>query len=210
MRPSHLPRALTVEECERLLAACKDADLRALVAFLWASGTRINEALTLTWADVDCDDRKAVVKGKGGKERVVLFDAGTAVLLRQCLAAPVGLQATPAPPQRPTEHLWPRSRQAYSLRLASAGRRASIEGMHFHLLRHSFATHLLDGGADLITVMSLLGHVKCDTTRIYWNFTGGRLDTLRKSIATSLPRARHYLLSHPTSITDLRSDRLDP
>lgn len=204
MRPSRLPHALDVSECNRLLAQCRQPDLHALVAFLWASGARINEALTLTWGTVDLEERLAYIRGKGGKERVVFFDAETAQMLRGlCPTLPTTREALSAP-------LWGRTRQAYGLRLASAARRAGIEGMHFHLLRHSFATHLLDGGADLITVMSLLGHVKCDTTRIYWNFTEGRLDTLRKSIATSLPRARHYLLSHPTSITDLRSDRLDP
>jgi integrase/recombinase XerD len=230
VRPSRLPRALTVAECECLLAACKDAELRALVAFLWESGCRVSEALALTWQDVDCDDRSARVTGKGHKQRVVffvgVFESGGALRL-----ATDGLNDTPPvslTAHRPQGHfaryadppcwascegtegrIWARTRQAYSLRLKAAAKRAGIEGMHFHLLRHSFASQMLNNGADLRTVQELMGHVRVDTLAGYWHLADPRLQALRQSIVTGLPRARAFLLSHPDSWSDEQASRLD-
>ena len=202
MRPTRLPHALTISECHALVGVCRDADLRALVAFLWASGCRINEALTLTWASVNCEERKAIVRGKGDKERVVFFDAGTAVLLRGlCPGAPTTGKGPPG-------LLWGKSRQAYGLRLASAARRAGIEGMHFHLLRHSFATQMLEAGANPIAVMDLMGHSKIDTLQTYAHITGPYLAALRDSIG-ALPRCARFTLAHPDSHDDIARRQRD-
>lgn len=210
MKPSKLPHPLSIQECSALLRACTRPDLYALVDWCWATGCRISEALALRWGDIDWENRQAIVRGKGNKERVVLFHNEAAKSLRVWQRAGQGSQASQTPSWSPTGAIWERSRQAYDQALRAAARRAKIGGVHFHALRHSFATQMLDGGADLITAMTLLGHARCDTTRIYWNFTEPRLATLSKSIATTLPRARHFLMSHPDTLVDLRADRLDP
>jgi integrase/recombinase XerD len=199
--PARLPQALTVSEVQALLdsvvgdepSALRD---RALLEFLYATGARISEALALTVDDVLDDNLRAAttirVTGKGNKQRIVPVgsfarDALDAYLTR---ARPVLL--SPRGPSSPMVFLGNRggalSRQNAWLILRSAAERANLtRALSPHTLRHSFATHVLSGGADIRVVQELLGHSSVSTTQIYTKVT---IDTLREVYQSAHPRAR--------------------
>lgn len=195
--PMRLPKALPLDDIERLLAAAEvDEPMalrdRALLEFLYGTGARVSEAVALDVDDVDREDRTVVLDGKGGKQRLV----------------PVGSYACRAIDDylvrlRPELSRKARSGNAGALFLNARGGRLTRQGawtvlgavaeraglagrVSPHTLRHSFATHLLDGGADIRTVQELLGHSSATTTQIYTRVT---VDRLREVYATSHPRA---------------------
>jgi integrase/recombinase XerD len=191
-----LPKALTVSDVEALLDAAGTDDPRglrdrALLEFLYATGARISEAVGLDLDDLD--DVSGVVRlfGKGSKERVVPVGSYARTALeayrvrgRPALAA--GGRGTAA------VFLNARggrlSRQSAWQVLRDAAERAGISvAVSPHTLRHSFATHLLQGGADVRTVQELLGHASVTTTQIYTLVT---VDALREVYAVAHPRAR--------------------
>lgn len=198
-QPARLPKALTIEQVEQLLAATdgdEPAALRdkALVELLYATGARISEAVALNVDDLIGDDGTAdVVRlfGKGGKQRIVPVGsyaraALDAYLVRARPVLSTRGRATPA------LFLGVRgsrlSRQNAWLLLRSAAERAKLDvDLSPHSMRHSFATHLLQGGADVRVVQELLGHASVATTQIYTRVTA---DALRDVYATSHPRAR--------------------
>jgi integrase/recombinase XerD len=200
--PSRLPKAIPVEHVERLLEAASVGDTavalrdRALFEVLYGAGARISEAVGLDVDDVDLggdNDEPASVRllGKGDKQRIVPLGryAVTAldaylVRARPALAA-VG-RGTPALflNQRGARL----SRQSAWGALQQAATRADLGGhVSPHTLRHSFATHLLDGGADVRVVQELLGHASVTTTQIYTLVSPQRL---REVYAGAHPRAR--------------------
>jgi integrase/recombinase XerD len=195
--PMRLPKALPLDDVERLLAATEvDEPMalrdRALLEFLYSTGARVSEAVALDVDDVDREDRTVILDGKGGKQRLV----------------PVGSYACRAIDDylvrlRPQLTRKARSGNAGALFLNARGGRLTRQGawtvlgavaervglagkVSPHTLRHSFATHLLDGGADIRTVQELLGHSSATTTQIYTRVT---VDRLREVYATSHPRA---------------------
>jgi len=190
-----LPKALRYTQVEALLNACpldgppamvRD---RALLELLYGTGIRISEAVHLAVDDVDLDRGIVDVTGKGGKQRRLPMggfarDAIDAYLVR----------GRPALIGKATPRLFinarggPLSRQSAWQSLQAAARRADLD-VHVspHSLRHSYATHLLEGGADVRVVQELLGHASVTTTQIYTQVT---VDTLREVYATSHPRAR--------------------
>jgi integrase/recombinase XerD len=191
-----LPKAISVSSVEALLAA-PDADTplglrdRALLELLYGTGARISEAIGLDVDDLDRAAGLVRLDGKGGKQRVVPVGsyAGRAVEDYLVRARPgPGRRRTGhsgAVPQRPRRRL---SRQSAWTVLRSAASRAGIAGdVSPHTLRHCFATHLLDGGADVRVVQELLGHASVTTTQVYTLVT---VDRLREVYATSHPRAR--------------------
>lgn len=192
-----LPKAISVPQIERLLDAAGPGDSvlglrdRALLEVLYASGARISEVVGLDIDDLHLDSGSVRLLGKGSKERVVPVgrmarEAVSAYLVRSrptLAAAGVG---TPA--------LFLGSRGARLTRqrawsaVAGAAERADLAGrVSPHTLRHSFATHLLDGGADVRVVQELLGHASVTTTQIYTLVTVQRL---REVYAEAHPRAR--------------------
>lgn len=199
--PGRLPKALSIEQVQRLLdtvigdepEALRD---RALLEFLYATGARISEALSLSVDDALGDDQRTRetirVTGKGRKQRIVPIgsfarDALDAYLTR---ARPV----FSARARRPTSQLFvgsrggPLSRQNAWLILRRAAERADLVGsVSPHTLRHSFATHILAGGADIRVVQELLGHSSVQTTQIYTKVT---IDTLRDVYQSAHPRAQ--------------------
>jgi integrase/recombinase XerD len=209
-----LPKALPVESVTRLLdAAGEDGPRglrdRALLELLYATGARISEAVGLDVDDIDLgrgtgsttgptpEPVTSVVRlrGKGSKERLVpvgsyALRALEAYLVRGRPALAAGSAARHA---RGALFLNVRggrlSRQSAWQVLADAARRAGLPaaGISPHTLRHSFATHLLEGGADVRSVQELLGHASVTTTQIYTLVT---VDALREVYATSHPRAR--------------------
>jgi integrase/recombinase XerD len=191
-----LPKAISVSSVEALLAA-PDVDTplgrrdRALLELLYGTGARISEAIGLDVDDLDRAAGLVRLDGKGGKQRVVPVGsyAGRAVedyLVRARPGLAAGGRGTPA------LFLNARggrlSRQSAWTVLRSAATRAGISGdISPHTLRHCFATHLLDGGADVRVVQELLGHASVTTTQVYTLVT---VDRLREVYATSHPRAR--------------------
>ncbi|CAH0172564.1 site-specific tyrosine recombinase XerD [Microbacterium sp. Bi121] len=193
--PQRLPKALTIDQVERLLAAPSAEDPlgirdRALLELLYATGARVSEAVGLDVDDLAHGDVLRL-RGKGAKERIVPIgsfarDAVGAYLtrVRPALAAKGRASARLFLGARGA----PLSRQSAWLVIRSAAERAQITSeVSPHTLRHSFATHLLQGGADVRVVQELLGHASVATTQIYTHVS---VDTLRDIYATSHPRAR--------------------
>lgn len=195
--PGRLPKALSLAEVERLLAAIPDgeaagvADLRdrALVELLYSTGARVSELCDLDVDDLDRADGLVLLRGKGGRERLVpvgrpALAAAEAWLVRGRPA----LARAGSPPALLLNRLGRRlSRQSAGNALAAIGGRAGLPGrVSPHALRHSFATHLLEGGADIRTVQELLGHASVTTTQIYTRVTA---ENLRRVWAGAHPRA---------------------
>jgi integrase/recombinase XerD len=179
-----LPALLTREEITAVLAAPGTADplaLRdtALLEFMYGSGCRVSEALALTLARLDVDAGHATVDGKGGKHRLVPISAYAATALREYLnrGRPVLLRPSAKAAVRAAVFLNVRggrlSRQGWFERLRQHALAAGItRPISPHKLRHSFATHLLEGGADLRVVQALLGHADISTTQVYTHVSG--------------------------------------
>jgi integrase/recombinase XerD len=194
--PRRLPKAISVDDVERLLEAAgfdgtplalRD---RALVEVLYGTGARISEAVGL---DVDdLLDRDAVVlRGKGGKERVVPVGSYARKAVDDYL---VRARPSLAAAGRGTPRLFLNARggalsrqSAWTILRVAAERAGLATEISPHTLRHSYATHLLDGGADVRVVQELLGHASVSTTQVYTLVT---VDRLREVYATAHPRAR--------------------
>jgi integrase/recombinase XerD len=200
--PLRLPKALPLHEIEALLEAVAPTGAgdnrlmlrdRALLEFLYSTGARVSEAVGLDVDDIDREARMVVLDGKGGKQRLVPVGSYAASALDEYL---VRLRTSLTTRTRTSTggalFLNARggrlTRQGAWLILSAAADRAGLSGrVTPHTLRHSFATHLLDGGADIRTVQELLGHSSATTTQVYTRVT---IDRLREVYATSHPRAR--------------------
>ncbi|NUP80938.1 MAG: site-specific tyrosine recombinase XerD [Nonomuraea sp.] len=189
-----LPKAITVHEVERLIAASgpEGAPLtlrnRALLEILYGTGARISEAVGLAVDDLDPDQVR--LRGKGGRTRVVPVGRyARSALDAYLVRARPGLLAH----GRGTPAVFLNARGGRLTRqgawevLQAAAERAGLAGISPHVLRHSFATHLLDGGADVRVVQELLGHASVTTTQVYTLVT---VDKLREVYAAAHPRAR--------------------
>jgi integrase/recombinase XerD len=181
-RTKPLPKTLSPGEAERLIQAAAGTQPRslrdqALVELLYGAGLRVSEAVGLDRASVDLDDRLVRVIGKGGKERVVPVGRHAAEALRRYLA-----RGRPFLDSRHRPELFlnarggPLTRAGAFLILRKLAEAAGLEPqrVHPHLLRHSFATHLLEGGADLRSVQEMLGHADLSTTELYTHVTDRR------------------------------------
>ncbi|MEO7070882.1 MAG: tyrosine recombinase, partial [Nostocoides sp.] len=194
---ARLPKALTVEQVERLLDAASVGDTpsslrdRALIEVLYGAGARISEAVGLDIDDIDLEEGVVRLFGKGSKERLVPLgsyarEAVTAYVVR---GRPVfSARGTGTAAVFLNQRGGRLSRQGAWGVLRAAADRADLTGhLSPHTLRHSFATHLLDGGADVRVVQELLGHASLTTTQIYTLVTVQRL---REVYAQAHPRAR--------------------
>jgi integrase/recombinase XerD len=196
-----LPKAVSVDAVERILDAAGSAEDpdprvlrdRALLEFLYGTGARISEATGLDVDDLDhlARDPAVLLTGKGGKQRYVpvgryAVKALDAYLVRgrPALAAGAGRKASPAVFLNTRGGRLTRQGAWGILRDAAA--RGGSPGVSPHTLRHSFATHLLDGGADIRVVQELLGHASVTTTQVYTLVT---VDKLREVYAAAHPRA---------------------
>ena len=197
--PARLPKALTVEQVERLLAATdgdEPAALRdkALLELLYATGARISEAVALNVDDLLGEDGALEVVrlfGKGGKQRIVPVGsyaraAVDAYLVRARPVFSARGKATPALFLGVRGARLSRQNAWHILRAAAERAQLGI-ALSPHSMRHSFATHLLQGGADVRVVQELLGHASVATTQIYTRVTA---DALRDVYVGAHPRAR--------------------
>jgi len=203
--PRRLPKAISVAEVERLLDAAGPGPQddprgirdRALLEFLYATGARISEATALdvdglTLDSLARDGEPAVLlEGKGGKQRVVPLGryaaaALDAYLVRARPALAAGATRTVPPAVFLNARGGRLTRQGAWAVLRAAAERANLPRVSPHTLRHSFATHMLDGGADIRVVQELLGHASVTTTQIYTLVT---VEKLREVYAAAHPRA---------------------
>jgi integrase/recombinase XerD len=181
-RTKPLPKTLSPGEAERLIQAAAGTQPRALrdqalVELLYGAGLRVSEAVGLDRAAIDLDDRLVRVIGKGGKERIVPIGRHAVEALRRYLA-----RGRPFLDSRHRPELFlnarggPLTRAGAFLILRKLAEKAGLEPqrVHPHLLRHSFATHLLEGGADLRSVQEMLGHADLSTTELYTHVTDRR------------------------------------
>ena len=192
--PLKLPKALSVFDCVAMVESCDAATVlgvrdRGLLEFLYGSGARISEAVGLTPDALDFEDRSVLLRGKGGKQRRVPIGSYAIAALEAYLVRSRPALAVRSPVPRQV-FLNARggvlSRQsAWGIVSAAAGR-AGVTDVSPHTLRHSFATHLLEGGADVRVVQELLGHASVTTTQIYTHVT---IDRLREVYTESHPRA---------------------
>jgi len=193
-QPRLLPETLTVAEVEALLEAAPDLRGRALMELLYAAGLRVSEAIGLDREDLSTDGGFVRVIGKGDKERLVpVGDIALDWLVRWLSEERPALLAIHhvEPTRGGPLFLGDRGRrlarqQAFALVRAAARRADLPESVSPHTLRHSFATHLLEGGADLRIVQELLGHASISTTQLYTHVTGERV---REVYARAHPRA---------------------
>lgn len=191
-----LPKVLSVEEVLALLDAPPPGGPRglrdrAVLETLYGGGLRIAELVRLDVGAVDIAGRQMRVFGKGSRERMALFGAPWALAMTRYLAAGRPWLAEQA--QRPSDavflnrrggRLGPRTVQRL---VAAHGRAIGRDDVTPHVLRHSFATHLMDGGADLRSVQELLGHKSLQTTQIYTHVSQTQV---RDALLTAHPRAR--------------------
>jgi integrase/recombinase XerD len=197
-----LPKILSRGEVETLIAAASEwpgeegVRLRVVIELLYATGLRVSELVAMPLAAVRRDPRFLVVRGKGGKERVVPLSEPARRALADYLDCRTGfVPQTPAGSSKAERWLFPSrggaghlTRQRCGQLLKELALKAGLDPARLspHVLRHAFASHLLDGGADLRSVQQMLGHADIATTQIYTHVQGERL---RKLVETAHPLA---------------------
>ncbi len=194
-RWKRLPKALTQAEIEKLLAPEAPATPenlcdQAILELAYASGLRLSELKNLRLEQLHLEAGFINVIGKGNKERVVPVGRKAVDALHRYLASGRPKLVTPKTPANVflTKRGTPFASVTLWLRIKNRVRRAGVErNITPHMLRHSFATHLLEHGADLRVIQELLGHANIGTTEIYTHVTGGRLRELHKKFH---PRAK--------------------
>ena len=195
-----LPKALTIDQVMSMLNIA-GTDLissrdKALVELLYATGARVSELINLNTLDISTSDTQAgatttvKLKGKGGKERVVPIGSYAVAAVNDYLvrSRPTLLKVSTQKALFLNQRGGRLSRQSAWNLVAKAAERAGLsDQVTPHSMRHSFATHLLDGGADIRVVQELLGHSSVTTTQIYTLIT---IDHLRESYANAHPRSK--------------------
>lgn len=192
-QPDSLPKALDVDEMVRLLEAASRVGPtgtrdRALVEFMYGCGARVSEAVALDTHNLDLVDRTALITGKGNKQRMVPLGSFAVEALTTWLDDRIGWVG----PEQPAVFVNRRggrlTRQSIFTIVRTAGEVAGLEGhVSPHSLRHSAATHMVEGGADLRSIQEMLGHVSISTTQIYTRVSPQHL---REIYIESHPRSR--------------------
>ncbi len=191
-RERRLPSFLETKEVEHLLEATKGDSWemkrdRAILETLYSSGIRVSELVGLNWDDVDLFSGLLKVRGKGKKERIVPIGSCASDAIKEYMETTTTNSESSSLPlflNRSKTRLTDRSVRRIVLKCAK--RAALKKGISPHTLRHTFATHLLDRGADLRSVQELLGHAHLSTTQIYTHVSAKRL---REAYDQAHPRA---------------------
>jgi integrase/recombinase XerD len=189
-----LPKYLNLQQIDALLEAPEAATPkgrrdRAMLQLLYATGLRVSELCRVRQSEIDLEFGLVRILGKGNKHRIVPLGAPAAAAIRDYQSGPrtTLLKGKPSPYLFVTARGGPLTRQGFWKLLMGYGKRAGIfRGLTPHVLRHSFATHLLERGADLRSVQSMLGHADISSTQIYTHVLQSRL---RKTIDEHHPRA---------------------
>ena len=186
------PEALYLEQIEELFAKNKERtdDLKyrdqAIIELLYASGIRVSELVNIKMNKIDLRNRTIRILGKGRKERIVMFSKSCQLTLKEYLQKSTLISAnnylfTNAKGEQLTT-------RGVEYILKSIQDKCGMQlGLHPHLLRHTFATHLLEGGADLRVIQELLGHESINTTQIYTHITE---EAMKNQFMLSHPRAK--------------------
>ena len=181
--PIILPDMLSIEEVDRLLNSVSDTDKisirnRAMLELLYATGLRVSELISLKFSDIDINECYIKILGKGNKERIVPFEEKAQLYLKRYLKSRKRVNS---------EYVFltklnkPISRIEFWRQLKNIALKAGItKNITPHTLRHSFATHLLTGGADIRFVQEMLGHSSISTTQIYTHVSQDRLQEQHK------------------------------
>lgn len=202
-QPQRYPKALSIAETTQLIDSIPDGDQasivdlrdRAVVEFLYSTGARVSEVTELNLGDIDLEAHLVLLRGKGGKERIVPVGAPAIAAVEHWLVrgrpqwVRVGTHTKPGADSAIFLNSLGRrlSRQSAGNMLAQRGQAAGLsKKISPHTLRHSFGTHLIEGGADVRVVQELLGHASVTTTQIYTMVTA---DNLRRVWAGAHPRA---------------------
>lgn len=195
-RPAALPKALTVAEVAHMLETPPDTSLgirdRAILEMLYATGCRVTELVSIDLHDLDFETRTVMLTGKGDKQRLVPVGSFAIEAVERWLPKRLDLRV----PARDSGALFLTargnrlSRQSVWRLVRNHGEAAGIDRDRLspHVLRHSAATHMVEGGADLRTVQELLGHASLSTTQIYTRVSP---EQLLEVVLTSHPRAHH-------------------
>lgn len=197
-RARALPKTLSSDEIARLIDAAESARDKALIELLYGAGLRVSELVSLPLRAAKAGQPHMIVEGKGGKERLVaLGRPALAAMAAHMAEREQLLPKEEARRDKAGRWLFPSSsaadgkltRRRVAQILEAAAAKAGIDPARVspHVLRHAFATHLVEGGADLRTVQTLLGHADIATTQIYTHVAEGRLKTL---VETKHPLAR--------------------
>jgi integrase/recombinase XerD len=198
-RARSLPKTLAPEEIARLIDAAETPRDKALIELLYGAGLRVSELVSLPLrAAPKPGQAHMIVEGKGGKERMVVLGGAALRALDTHLAArAAALPKNELRREKAQRWLFPSAsaaagaltRRRVGQILEAAAAKAGIDPARVspHVLRHAFATHLVEGGADLRTVQTLLGHADIATTQIYTHVAEGRLKTL---VETKHPLAK--------------------
>lgn len=197
---STLPKYLSEEALERLSEAPDQAKItgqrdRAMLDLLYATGARVSELIQLRLIDLDLSAGILRVIGKGNKQRLVPVGRTALASVEEYLSGgrPALLKGRNSPALFVTARGGPMTRQAFWKLVRAHGRTAAVDSpLSPHVLRHSFATHLLEGGADLRSVQTMLGHADIGTTQIYTHVMRSRL---RQTVDQHHPRAKRKRLA---------------
>jgi integrase/recombinase XerD len=198
-----LPKVLSIGEVDRLLAFAREQAARAeglggriramrlvcLMEVLYATGLRVSELIALPASAARRDERMLVIRGKGGRERLVPLNANARAAMRDYL----GLLKEPQEPKQKADPKWlfpsfgasghlTRQHAARELKELAVGAGLPAARVSPHVLRHAFASHLLQNGADLRVVQTLLGHADISTTQIYTHVLEERLKSLVRDL----------------------------
>jgi len=169
---SRVPKALSEEDLELLREGCTSAMEHALIEFLFATGCRVGEVNKLSIKDIDWDNHSCVVLGKGDKEREVYFGLRCALWLKRYLKQRKDSDESLFVTQRAPHRLSVRMIEYVVNRIANQSE--TQVRVYPHKLRHTFAMHLVNNGAPLEGIQTLLGHAKLETTQIYAHLSGPR------------------------------------
>ena len=186
-----VPKALSLSEIKELLEVKSSGDTlirdAAMLELLYSSGLRVSELVAIKLGDINFEAGFIRVMGKGSKERVVPVNARAVERIRRYMndERPMILKKRQSPYLFVTRRGRPMSRQRFWQTLKSVGKHAGID-LSPHTIRHCFATHLLEGGADLRSVQKMLGHSDISTTQIYTKVT---TDRIKKVFKKHHPRA---------------------
>ena len=187
--PRKLPQVLDVDEAVQLVEVATDVPLgrrdRALLELFYSSGLRLSEACALRWRDLDFEQGLVSVLGKGNKQRIVPVGSHACSALRDWRAESGGGDDAPVFPGRGGKPLGARAVQLRFKQLAM--KQGVLKRIHPHLLRHSFASHVLESSGDLRGVQELLGHADIATTQIYTHLD---FQHLARVYDAAHPRAR--------------------
>ena len=186
-RSRPMPKVLSVDEVVALLGAAASDDVlasrdRAMLELIYGCGLRVSEAVDLTASGLHLDQGYLTVIGKGSKERAVPIGSKATIALKEYMATD-RLLLDPSGRARALflglrgKRL---TRQGFWKRLRTLSSRAGLADLSPHVLRHSFATHLVEGGADLRSVQLMLGHADITTTQIYTHVAAGRLSEVHR------------------------------